>query len=451
MRIMIDVKKILGSDKRTALMRKNIALSFLIKGWSGVVTLLLVRVTLEVLGGYKNGIWLTISSMLIWIDNLDIGLGNGLRNILARHLAHNEMEKARTAVSSTFAMLVIIIVPAAIVLTFAILHTDLYELLNVDQKQTNDLLETVVVSVLLVCCTFVFKFIGNVYMGLQLPAANNLIITLGHTLQLLGTIALMVIHSNSLLAVAIVNTASPVIVYLIFYPITFYHNYPHLRPNFHYIKMDVARSLMSLGIIFFVLQISSLLITMTTNLLISRYYSPEQVVPYNISWRYFTIAQMFFSVICAPYWSATTDAYARGDITWIRKASRQMDKNLIFFTLLIGVMTPLSPYIYPLLTGNIISIPLSVTVCMALYITIILWCMAYCFFLNGMGVLRMQLICTVGGAVVYIPLALTLIHHSNSVVGILIAMSIVNLPSLIVNRIQFEKIISRKAKGIWLK
>ena len=71
------------SNHRSSLLQKNILASFLIKGWSAVIVLLLVPATLHCLGEYNNGIWLTISSLLLWIDNMDIGLGNGLRNKIA--------------------------------------------------------------------------------------------------------------------------------------------------------------------------------------------------------------------------------------------------------------------------------------------------------------------------------------------------------------------------------
>ena len=48
------------SDSRTTLLRKNILASFLMKGWAGLVQLLLVPVTLLCLGDYQNGIWMTI-------------------------------------------------------------------------------------------------------------------------------------------------------------------------------------------------------------------------------------------------------------------------------------------------------------------------------------------------------------------------------------------------------
>ena len=62
-----------GTDqKRSRLLQKNILASFLIKGWSAVIVFLMTPVTLKCLGEYSNGVWLTISSVMLWIDNLDI-------------------------------------------------------------------------------------------------------------------------------------------------------------------------------------------------------------------------------------------------------------------------------------------------------------------------------------------------------------------------------------------
>ncbi len=71
------------TNKRSALLIKNVIASFVIKGWSALVVLLMVPLTLKILGVYNNGVWLTISSILIWIDLMDIGLGNGLRNAVS--------------------------------------------------------------------------------------------------------------------------------------------------------------------------------------------------------------------------------------------------------------------------------------------------------------------------------------------------------------------------------
>ena len=85
------------SQQRSSLLQKNIIASVLAKGWSAIIVFLTVPVTLRCLGEYNNGVWLTISSVMLWIDNFDIGLGNGLRNKLAIYLARGEEQRAQVA------------------------------------------------------------------------------------------------------------------------------------------------------------------------------------------------------------------------------------------------------------------------------------------------------------------------------------------------------------------
>ena len=78
----MSIGSLFKGDERSVLVKKNIAGSLIIKGWSCVIQLLLVPLTLKCLSPYEYGVWLTINSILIWIDSFDIGLGNGLRNKL---------------------------------------------------------------------------------------------------------------------------------------------------------------------------------------------------------------------------------------------------------------------------------------------------------------------------------------------------------------------------------
>ena len=74
---------ILGGSKRTSLLKKNIAASILIKGISILSSLLLVPLTLDYVNKELYGIWLTLSSIVVWINFFDIGLTLGLKNRLA--------------------------------------------------------------------------------------------------------------------------------------------------------------------------------------------------------------------------------------------------------------------------------------------------------------------------------------------------------------------------------
>lgn len=81
--------------ERSIKVKKNILLSFFLKGISVVVSFLMVPITLNYLNVERYGIWLTLSSIIGWFYILDIGLGNGLRNKFTETLAKGNRELAR--------------------------------------------------------------------------------------------------------------------------------------------------------------------------------------------------------------------------------------------------------------------------------------------------------------------------------------------------------------------
>ena len=58
--------------------------------------------------------------MLLWIENMDIGLGNGLRNKIAEYTAHGDDKGTRIVISSAFALLTCIIIPMLLILLLLI-------------------------------------------------------------------------------------------------------------------------------------------------------------------------------------------------------------------------------------------------------------------------------------------------------------------------------------------
>lgn len=439
------------SNQRSSLLQKNILASFFIKGWSAAIVLLLVPATLNCLGEYKNGIWLTISSLLLWIDNMDIGLGNGLRNKIAEYMAHGECERTRSLISSTFAMLTCIIIPVLIILILLIAIGDPYQVFNATPSKVDHLGQVLMVTVTLVCTSFIFKLIGNFYMGMQLPAVSNLLIAIGQTLALIGTYIVQWSGSHSLMHIALVNTAAPLLVYLLAFPYTFLYKYPHLRPSFRLINFKEAKNVINMGVQFFIMQISSVILFMTSNLLISNLFTPALVTPYQITYRYFSLMLVAFTVICMPFWNATTDAYERGDMQWIHNATRKLRLMIIGIIACMVMMVILSPWIYSIWIGDIVTIDMRMSIVMATYIFILIYSMRYSYFINGIGKLRLQLIFTTVAAVLFIPLAYLTTQLTHSIIWFMIIMCLVNIPGLIVNRIQFYKLINGKANGIWMK
>lgn len=438
------------NDTRSCKIYKNVAFSFLLKLIATFILLMMVPLTLTCLGNYQNGVWLTISSLLVWIDQMDIGLGNGLRNKLSISIAHDDMDEARKMVSSCMAMLICIIIPLAILLLSLIQITDVYAFFNVEPERIPTLRMALQAAVVFVCMTFIFKLIGNVFMGMQIPSVSNLIIVIGQGMALFFTWLLLKTGHATFLNVVIVNTAAPLLIYMIAYPITFYKVFPYLRPSLSLINLRSALSLGNLGIRFFWLQLAGIIQLMTANILISNLFSPETVTPYQIAYRYFSLVLAAFTVICMPFWNATTDAYERNDIQWIRTADKRMSLVVIVLGLCIVLMVAISPWIYNLWIGDQCEVPFGITLMVAIYTFIIIASSRYSYFLNGIGALRLQMYMTVT-VIFFIPLAWLASHLTHDINYFLAVMCLCIAPSWIVNKIQFNKILNGKATGLWKK
>ena len=88
--------------------------------------------------------------------------------------------------------------------------------------------------------TFILKIIGNVYMGMQLPAVSNLILSLGQTVALIVSAILYYTNNATFMNIVIANTASPLLVYMMFYPYTFYIKFPQLKPTISSINIGAV-------------------------------------------------------------------------------------------------------------------------------------------------------------------------------------------------------------------
>ena len=99
-----DKLKKMDSNDRSIL--TNTMAAFLIKGGGLVLSLFTMPASLRYFHNETVlGLWFTLLSVLTWILNFDFGIGNGLRNHLARTLATGEYEEAKRYLSASYAAL----------------------------------------------------------------------------------------------------------------------------------------------------------------------------------------------------------------------------------------------------------------------------------------------------------------------------------------------------------
>ena len=96
-------------------------------------------------------------------------------------------------------------------------------------------------------------------------------------------------------------------------------------------------------------RLAAVVVFTTDNLIITQLFGPAQVAPYAIALKYFNIAQMGFSIIITPFWSAFTEAYAKNDFGWIKNTIKKLIKIWSMVVFVVIIMLLLSGKIYDFL------------------------------------------------------------------------------------------------------
>ncbi len=446
------VSSYLSGHVRTIRIKKNILALLVFKGISIVTGFLMFPMTLHYLNPTNYGIWLTLSSIIGWFTFFDIGLGNGLRNKFAEAMARNDVELARIYVSTTYAFLSMIIGTVFVVFLVVNPFLNWSKILNTPSDLSDGLSLLVLITFGFFCIRFIFGLIGTILISDQKPALNSFLEVSGNLLSLCLIWILTITTRGSLLYLAIAVSISTAIVPIVASFWLYSNRYKNVRPSRSYVRRAYARELMKLGLRFFFLQIGAIIIFSTSNILISQLFAPKDVVPYNIAFKYYNIVLMLFSILLAPFWSAYTEAYTRGDMPWIHKTFTMLKRAWLVTAFVVVIMSLFADDFYRLWIGKEIHIPISVSLAMGVYVLISIWCNIFVNFINGTGKIQLQVIAAIAVGVLNIPLAIFFSQYCQlGIAGVILAPCVCLLPLCFVWPMQVKRILSGNATGIWIK
>ena len=172
----------------------------------------MIRVTLNYLDQTSYGIWLTVASFLTWFTFFEIGLGSGLQNKLAEALALKDYKLAKIYVSSTYAILTVIIFIVAVIFFIANFFIDWTIILNTDSDMLKELTSMTFIVFGFFFLTFVIKLISIVLTADQRSAIANSFGPIGNLIALICIYILTKTTEGSLIYIAWVLSIAPVLV-----------------------------------------------------------------------------------------------------------------------------------------------------------------------------------------------------------------------------------------------
>ena len=446
-----DFRKLVHSDcERSKSIKMNILASIGIKGVSILVSLFLVPITLNYVDSELYGIWMTLSSFMLWLNFFDIGFTLGLQNKLTEALARNDMDLGRSLVSTTYFVMMVVFIPLCIVLEVTLPFVDWSSLLNISEIYNNDIVKALHVMVACFCVQMVVSVITATIAAFQRVALSSSFLVLGNILSLIVIFILTKTTEPSLLNLSLAISLMPVIVLFLASIVLFNTKFRGVKPTLSSINLNHVRGIFNLGARFFLIQIQVVVLFQSTNILISNFAGPDDVTNYNIAYKYLSIAMMVYGIMLGPIWPAFTDAYTKKDYDWMNRIYSKMKKVYFLSVLIMLIMIVLSPLVYRLWIGEKVEIPFVLTCCVGLYMLVHTWDTLQVSMINGIGSIKLQTYVTLFGGLAFLPLA-ALGGKFLGTNGIILAQVCIVTIYSICFTMQLNKILKQKASGIWIK
>lgn len=448
------LNKIVNKGKdRSVKAKKNIIASFFIKGLSIAISLVLVPLTINYINPSRYGIWITMISIVGWFSFFDIGLTQGLRNKFAEAKAKGEDNLAKIYVSTTYGILAVIF--CIVWILFLIVNHSLNwaNILKVSESMNSEVSTLAIIVFTYFCLNFVLRIITSLITADQQPAKADLIGVLGQLCSLIFIVMLVKTTEGSLIKLGIAFCLSPLLILIGATVFFFRGSFKKYRPAFSKIKLIHAKDLFNLGIIFFIIQVAGIIQYQTANIIIARNFTTADVTSYNIVFKYFGILSMMFTIFLEPFWSASTEAYFKKDIQWIKNAIKKYNYLNILLIIAGIIMLIFSEKIYTLWLGKgKVVIGFFLSLWGFFYFCTSMFSSKYVYFLNGINALRIQFIASIISPIIYIIVAYLLIrYYKMGVYSLFIASIIANFNGFILAPVQYHMVVNKNKKGIWVK
>jgi O-antigen/teichoic acid export membrane protein len=363
------------------------------KGLAAFVSLVTVPLTISYLGAERYGLWVTISTLLIWFQLADIGLGNGLTNALSEAYGAERPDTAQRATATVFWALSAIALALCLAGFAAGRMVDWSSLFRVSDPLAQRELNSALAAALLITCLGIpLNIVEKVYAAYQESATANVWAAIGSLASLAALLLVIWLHGG-LVALVWAFSGALLLVRALSALWLFTVQKPWLAPALSSFDRGQLRRLTGVGLEFLFIQIAALVLYQSQSLIIAYFLGPADVAEYNVVYRLFAYITMLQSLMLAPLWPAFAEASARSDWPWIRTTLRRtLLSNLGLFGLAVIVLGLFGRQAAVFWTGGAVVPVYGLVIISAVWSLMTVWGNCFGVFLNGMGVLREQVV-----------------------------------------------------------
>lgn len=295
---------------------------------SAIVTLISVPIGLHYFGPVRYGIWFVMASILAYLKMADFGIGLSTLT----HIAQSP-ESSHQRVILRHSINLLLIISSLLIGVILIVSYLFPSWIAIMGKIPSNFQKEAAISVLILgiltflqmpttAFTAAFSGLQKVYWNRAYGAFNSI--------ASLVALLVTVLFQGNLVTLAIFTGVGSILVGIIS-GIHLFITQPDIRPRFTE-KITGAPSnklIFTSGIRFLALQVASLIILSTDNVVISHYLGPEMVTPYAITFKIFLMCMIFINGSIVALWPLYGQASENNNWDWIQRTYNHVTLPLL--------------------------------------------------------------------------------------------------------------------------
>ena len=311
------------------------------RGLTLLISAITLPLTLRYLGRLEYGIWVTVSTSVVTVAVLDLGVASTLQNFIAEAYAKGDRDAAQRYFATAFWVTMAIVAVLAPLGTLLWHHVDWAALFHLtDPALASSAARAVAVAGAFFLLLLPLSLANRVLGGYQQVHVVNYFAMANAVFSLSAILVTVLLHGSLVVLMAAYSGAMLVGPVGLNLWLCFWQR-PWIKPLPSKVTPRVIHRLFGQGLLFFALQLANLVVFNSDNLVITHYVGAAAVTPYSVAWKLTQYAALLQGLLIPSLWPAISEAYHKRQMEWIRGTYRSLEQKTLIgvgaAALLIGI------------------------------------------------------------------------------------------------------------------
>lgn len=429
-----------------SLKNNHLFMSAFYKGVSGLSLFISMPLLISFLGSTNYGVWILVFTLFQWVLLMDFGLASVLKTKIPELHHSGNISLINAYIKSTYKSCLIIACCLFALFLTVFMVIDVQSLLKIsfDKLFVTHLF---LLNIFFFCVSFILNTHKSLFVCVHKGKFAEQSIAVTQIVFLLCLIVPLfycknITNESKLYLISFINGFVSIFINL-FYTLYFFKS-EKLNPfTKEKTPTEYLKEIYSLGIKYMIIQVGTLFLFSSDNYILSYFFGPKEIVPYEIVSKYFQFPLMIITAGMAPLWSSFAKNYLEKNEFWLKMSFKKF--NYFYIVILIGmflIVLVASPVMKVWISKDF-SVPMFLLIAVSIMTSLRIFTTFYSYFFNGIGNLRSYLLLLIFSVILKLPLSYFFIKLNFGISSVVISSGICLLIWSIIQPIEAYRIVSK--------